>query len=198
MVDNLPAPEGPYRSPSKDSRAYREKRKLILEQIAIMFSGYSKDDYPSSDLFVRQLEVVMMKYPPSVILAVTSPETGIQRKLKRRIYFADVVEALEKEMGDFTKRATEQQHKRLRREENIDRSTRPTLEEIAARHADMEWAQRILKRAPAAGPRTPEQRLAAYNELRAASGQPPMTQAEFDAIPDALPGWSSFSPLKSA
>lgn len=63
--------------------------------MAILFSAYRKADYADVDGFMAQLGAVLSAYPKQVVVHVTSPLTGIQRRLKFPPTIAEIVEACE-------------------------------------------------------------------------------------------------------
>lgn len=63
----------------------------------MLLSAYRKDDLADAEGFVAQLGVVLEGYEADVIIAVTEPRTGIQRRLKFMPTIAEVVEACDAE-----------------------------------------------------------------------------------------------------
>lgn len=66
---------------------------MITKCAKRLFSAYRRDDFAEPDGFVLQLGLVLEPYPDSVIDEVTSPRTGLQRRLKFPPSIAEVVEA---------------------------------------------------------------------------------------------------------
>jgi hypothetical protein len=82
-------------TPSSQSLAnsgHGSKAALIAKQVEILFSAYRRADYEDPRGFVVQLGTVLEDYPEEVILQVTSPKTGIQRRLKWPPSLAEIVE----------------------------------------------------------------------------------------------------------
>jgi hypothetical protein len=175
---------------------------LAAARARLLFGCYRRSDAHDPDTYVLATAEILTHYEDWVIVQATHPWTGIQRAGNFKWVppnpgeLADFCDDIAKRAARYAYYDTlpkpdvvwhppEPNAPRL--PPPIDREGRPSLEQLAARHADMEWAQRILKAAPDSQPRTTEQRLAACNEMLALNGQKPMTQAEFDAIPDALP-----------
>lgn len=77
-----------FSRPSTNSKA-----SLIARQARILFSAYRKDDFADAEAFVLQLGVVLEEYADEVIIAVTHPRTGLQRRSKFPPSIAEVVEA---------------------------------------------------------------------------------------------------------
>jgi hypothetical protein len=75
------------------------KAVLITKQVKVLFSAYRRDDFADPEGFVAQLGVVLEKYDPAVIVAVTDPRTGLQRKSDFPPSIAKVVAACEEEMA---------------------------------------------------------------------------------------------------
>lgn len=72
--------------------------KLIARQSQILFSAYRRDDFSDPEGFFAQLGVVFEGYPDPVIVAVTDPRTGLQRRIKWPPTIAEVVEACDAEV----------------------------------------------------------------------------------------------------
>lgn len=73
---------------------------MIVRQARMIFSAYRKDDFADPDGFVLQLGMVLERYPDAVIIEVSSPLTGIQRRHKNRPPdIAAIVEACDDEIA---------------------------------------------------------------------------------------------------
>ena len=81
---------------STDSKPI-SKMALITQQARILLSAYRRDDLADPEGFVAQLGMVLEGFPDAVIIAVTDPRTGIQRRLKFMPTIAEIVEACEAE-----------------------------------------------------------------------------------------------------
>lgn len=77
----------------------------ITSQAQRLFSAYRRDEFADPDGFLAQLGMVFEDYPDPVIMAVTSPRTGIQRRIKWPPSIAEVVEACDAEMVAIETRA---------------------------------------------------------------------------------------------
>src|SRR5262249_27055314 len=66
---------------------------LVARAIKMIFSAYRKDDFADPEGFIAQLGVILETYPDSVVRYVSSPLTGIQRRLKFPPSIAEVVQA---------------------------------------------------------------------------------------------------------
>jgi len=129
------------RSLAASTKNSEQRKKMILEQVMILLSGYRREDYNNSELFIRQLCQIFGEYPPSVIMAVTSPMTGIQRSKDFPPVISEIVKALEREMALFQRNAMCERAKRLAREGDsptqIDRGSRMTMTELRAKYPDL-------------------------------------------------------------
>lgn len=63
----------------------------------MLLSAYRRDDLADADGFVAQLGVVLEDYSEAVIIAVTGPRSGLQRRCKWLPTIAEVIEACEAE-----------------------------------------------------------------------------------------------------
>lgn len=70
---------------------------MITRQAKQLFAAYRRDEFADPDGFVVQMGLVLQDYADEVIMAVTSPKTGIQRRLKWPPSIAEVVEACDAE-----------------------------------------------------------------------------------------------------
>jgi len=137
----------------------------------ILLSGYRRQDYNNSQLFIRQLEQIFAEYPESVIKAVTSPLTGIQRHVNYPPVIAEIVKALEAEMRIFRHTASIEKGKRIGREENVDRSNRPTMDEMREKYPDL------------LGKKITEKTQAGFRSLAEIAMECGVSQEQLDAIP---------------
>jgi hypothetical protein len=64
----------------------------LLTKMQMLFSSYRLDQYPDPKAFMAQMGMVLGQYDAQVVAIVTSPLTGIQRKLKFPPSIAEVVE----------------------------------------------------------------------------------------------------------
>jgi hypothetical protein len=92
---------------------------MITRQVMCLFSAYRRDEFADPDGFVVQLGAVLERYPDSVIVHVTSPHTGLQRRLKFPPSIAEVVEACDAEQ------ASQERHAALKRVRPVDRKRLP-------------------------------------------------------------------------
>lgn len=66
---------------------------MIARQVKTLFAAYRRDDFADPEGFVVQLGTVLEAYPEDVIVEITSPRTGLQRRCKFPPSIAEVVEA---------------------------------------------------------------------------------------------------------
>lgn len=67
------------------------KTALIIRQAKVLFSAYRRDEFADPEGFVAQLGVVLQQYHENVIMHVTGPLTGLQRRCKQPPSIAEVV-----------------------------------------------------------------------------------------------------------
>lgn len=65
----------------------------------VLFSAYRRDDFADPDGFLAQLNIVLEGYPDAIISEITSPRTGLQRRVKFPPTIAEVVEACDGEIA---------------------------------------------------------------------------------------------------
>lgn len=73
------------------------KAALIVRQVRVLFSAYRRADFADPEGFIAQLGIVLEDYSDAVIIAVTHPRTGLQRRSEWPPSIAKVVEACEAE-----------------------------------------------------------------------------------------------------
>jgi hypothetical protein len=69
----------------------------------MLFSAYRRDDFADPEGFVAQLGVVLSDFSDEVVVYVTSPRTGLQRRLKWPPTINEVIEACEEHRDYLTK-----------------------------------------------------------------------------------------------
>jgi len=68
---------------------------LILRCQKVLFSSYRADQYADAEGFMNSLGAVLEEFPDEVIVHVTDPRTGIQRRSKWPPTISEVIEACE-------------------------------------------------------------------------------------------------------
>ncbi|MDI3563540.1 hypothetical protein [Bradyrhizobium sp. Arg816] len=76
---------------------------LILRCQKILFSAYRADQYADPEGFMTSLGAVLEQFPAEVIVYVTDPRTGIQRRSKWPPTISEVVEACEDHQDYLTR-----------------------------------------------------------------------------------------------
>jgi hypothetical protein len=97
------------------------KANLIKRQVAMVFSAYRRDEFADPEGFIAQLGAVLEGYADEIIVAVTSPRTGIQRRLKWPPSIAEMAEACDAEAGRLE---TQRRYSQMPRP-NFDRTRLP-------------------------------------------------------------------------
>lgn len=68
---------------------------VVARQGEILFSAYRSDQYADPRGFAVQLATVLSEFPDDVVMFVTSPQTGIQRRSKWPPTISEILEACE-------------------------------------------------------------------------------------------------------
>ena len=76
---------------------------IVSRQIQLLFSAYRRDDFADPEGFVAQLGAILSGFPDEVVVYVTSPLTGLQRRSKWPPSISEVVQACEAHR-DYLKR----------------------------------------------------------------------------------------------
>lgn len=176
------------------------KKKLAADRARLLFGSYRKSDAHDPDTYALSIAEILLHYDDWIMCQATHPWTGIQRTEKFKHFppnpgeladFCDDLNKLSKRYAYYDTLPKPDVPPLIYDDAKpadrpaLPRERRHTLVELAERHADMTWAQNII-RAATSPVSTPEARLQACNDRLAATGFR-LTQAEFDAIPDALP-----------
>lgn len=91
-------------SPRSTGNSHSSSRKeLILRCQKAIFSSYRSDQFADGEGFVVQLGAVLEQYPDPVIIHVSDPRTGIQRRSQWPPTIAEVIAACE-EHEDYLSR----------------------------------------------------------------------------------------------
>jgi hypothetical protein len=61
----------------------------------MLFSAYRRDDFTDAEGFAVQLGTVLADFPEEVVTYVTSPKTGLQRRMKWPPTISEVLDACE-------------------------------------------------------------------------------------------------------
>src|SRR5262245_37114530 len=80
------------------------RTQMIAERIRIMFSGFRKDDFVDPDRSILQIGKTLERYSDEVIIAVTSPETGLQTRLSFAPVLSEIIKACDYEAAKIEQR----------------------------------------------------------------------------------------------
>jgi hypothetical protein len=75
----------------------------VSRQIQVLFSAYRRDDFADPEGFVVQLGSILSEFSDEIVIHVTSPQTGLQRRSKWPPSISEVLEACEAHQ-DYLKR----------------------------------------------------------------------------------------------
>lgn len=73
----------------------KQRQALILRCQKVLFSAYRADQYADAEGFMTSLGAVLEQFPDEIIIHVTDPRTGIQRRSKWPPTISEVIEACE-------------------------------------------------------------------------------------------------------
>lgn len=80
---------------------------VVSRAIQILFSAYRRDDFADPEGFVTQLGAILSDFPEEVVIYVTSPRTGMQRRSKWPPTISEIVTACEEHQGFLKRHRTE-------------------------------------------------------------------------------------------
>lgn len=115
-------------------RSTGSKAALIIRQVRILFSAYRRDEFADPEGFVTQIGVVLEEYPEDVIVYVTHPRTGLQRRSKWPPSIAEVVEACDEEVARLAKIAKYRAMGEVQKMLPAPRAGRCNFDEMVAKH----------------------------------------------------------------
>lgn len=161
----------PQESPSESARD-----QLASERTAIMFGCYRRGEANDPDVYTASVAAVLAEYPAEVIHYVTDPRTGLPSKCDFLPTVKEVRDACENEMKPARDAmAREVRMRRLiadRGEDELDRSNRPSYEQIREKFA-------------AVGIHIGGKRAAPSEPVEKAMERLGVTKEQWDAIPNA-------------
>jgi hypothetical protein len=105
---------------TENSPNLKARKKLILQCQRIVFSAYRADQYADPEGFMLSLGMVLQDYPDEVIVYITDPRTGVQRRNNWPPTIAEIVAACDDRIAYL---------KRKEQLENWGKSTGPLLED---------------------------------------------------------------------
>jgi hypothetical protein len=113
----------------------------VVKRIKMILSAYRKDEFADPDAFILQVAALLQTFPREVVDYVSSPITGVQRHVKFPPNLADIAEACDERMAQL--RAEYERAKPSAPEPVMDRSGRPTYEEMRAKFGPT-WGLRTI------------------------------------------------------
>lgn len=105
----------------------KQRMALILRCQKILFAAYRADQYADAEGFMNSLGAVLEQFPDEVVVYITDPRTGIQRRSKWPPTISDVVEAAERHQEHL---ATLRAPRMLA----VERQPRPLLRDLPQGH----------------------------------------------------------------
>lgn len=93
-------PAGASSTRSIDNSRMLQRKELILRCQRVLFAAYRTDQYADPDGFITSLGLIFSQYPDDVVEFVTSPLTGIQRKIKFPPTIEEIVSACDARVAD--------------------------------------------------------------------------------------------------
>src|SRR3979409_2398009 len=78
---------------TEHSRTLSARKKLILQCQRMLFGSYRADQYPDPEGFMVSLGMVLEQYSDEIVVYVTDPRTGVQRRSVWPPSIAEVVSA---------------------------------------------------------------------------------------------------------
>lgn len=74
------------------------RKALILNCQKVLFGAYRIDQFADAEVFKNSVGAVLEQYPDEVIMSITNPRTGIQRRIKFPPTVNEIVEACEEQL----------------------------------------------------------------------------------------------------
>ncbi len=103
-----------------------------------MMAGLRRDDYSNADGFVRIATAIFEQFPIAVIMSVTDEGSGLHTQTAYPPTPAEIMAACKRSERQFhnieRSKARREQATKPKPEPLIDRSNRPTFEEMRAKH----------------------------------------------------------------
>jgi len=149
------------------------RSKLVLERFKVLCAAYNKNPQSmDADVYLEQVEKITRNYSDEILIAATSPETGMQSRLEWFPKLVDWKRACEDEAARRAAKAAQRQSIAEQAAPVEDRSNRPTYDELI---------QRCIRAGlPMRGKNREYDPLEA-ERLKSNFG---LSQADWDAIPD--------------
>jgi hypothetical protein len=121
---------------TEQSQKLNSKKTLVLRCQRIIFSAFRADQYSDPDGYLTSLGLVLEQYPSDVIVYISDPRTGVQRRCKWPPTISEIVEACDDRVSELKR------NERYRNWGKNDSTLlldgpqipRPTLEEIKLKY----------------------------------------------------------------
>src|SRR5258707_144381 len=92
LTNSLPRAKLPARNPTSPAPAGLDRSIWIGEMARQIFGSYRRDDWADPEMALKQMGMVLERYPDKVVRTVSHPLTGIQRTCKFPPSIAEFVE----------------------------------------------------------------------------------------------------------
>lgn len=94
-MENLKLDPESLRSRAGSQSSSKANPATVSRGIQALFSAYRRDDFADPEGFVAQLGSILSEFPDDVVVFVTSPRTGLQRRSKWPPTISEVLTACE-------------------------------------------------------------------------------------------------------
>jgi hypothetical protein len=157
--------------------------------------AYNRSDFEHADIYARTCVAVLRQYPDMVVESITDPATGIQTKAAYPPKVAELRAACERSYTSFLaikkhqmRKETAAERAALAEKEYVDRSRRPSMEEMRKKYPYWLGSQcgERLKAADDKAQGTVRHRLA-FRSLAEIAAECGVTAEQIAAMPDARP-----------
>jgi hypothetical protein len=134
--------------PSDAMQNNLHRLKRIAERVTLMMGAYRRADYDNAEIFASTCVAILRQFPDPVIDSVTNPGSGLQTRGTFPPSPAELRAACENSQRSFYNieraKARREQAAKPKAESTIDRSNRPTFEQLRDKHAY--WLDRKSER----------------------------------------------------
>jgi hypothetical protein len=150
---------------------------LAAERARVLLGCYRKADAGDPEIYIPAIISVFVRYPESVVYAVTEPATGLPAKIKWPPSIAEIVEACEAEMEPIRR-----QRERDRLADEQQRALAAPRAEPRLTREEMEARWPMLRRSADA---VQARRGAGFRSLGELAAEAGVSAATVAALPDA-------------
>lgn len=121
---------------------------LLLRCQRMLFSAYRADQYSDPEGYMASLGMVLEQYPDDVVIYITDPRTGIQRRCKWPPAISEIVEACDQH-NQYLNRIEGFKNwcKKPKPIEGPNSEERPTLEQLHAKYGK-DWGMKTFDKPP--------------------------------------------------